>query len=591
MCLFQTMKNLVFIPALIVMMVADANAVDYVNPSPLRIWGDVSSIYRTRDFDAGESTTSNWLNTVAINASSYIWRPWFAIVDGGLSLSVDESDFSDQESVNNKYATGRFRFNLFPASRFPFELYYNQSRNELDDNLLNQDITTTEHGIRQQYRSEDGKHLYRADYKNNTREDGESDKLEGHRLFFSSNNQFARHTIDTDIEFDTVDNRLQDEQADSFSVNGRHSYDVRNNFSIENLVSTSQIENNFIRSISNVKTAEISSILSWRPESQKDINMTASFRLSDLVFRQDDDAFTPLDESLKTDSATANINQGLLYEYSDNLLFRETINANYTESQNQTLFTGTESIGFSYISDRITTGKGDYGWSVTPTFSNQHGDTESLQSLDTQLSHSLINKFSFQGRHQIRTNLTQSLGYDFQSSRVDEKSLAHSFSISWTDAMINNQSMVRFLISDSRTQEEEERLFQLANLQYSGFVRFNRYSRLVGNITLQWTNQEDGADRSETTVSNGQLDFSRDRVFQVPRLVFRSKLALSQQQSESEGFLSGLNEGSETDESWENSLNYNIGRLEARVNIDFIKVGGEYDRLFKIQLTRSFGDL
>jgi len=586
-CLFQTMKNLVFIPALIVMMVADANAVNYVNPSPLRVWGDVSSIYRTRDFDAGESTTSNWLNTVTINASSYIWRPWFALLSGGLSLSVDESDFSDQESVNNKYTTGRFRFNLFPASRFPFELYYNQSRNELDDNLLDRDFTTTEYGIGQQYRSQDGRHHYRAEYKNNTREDGRIDRFEGQRLFLSGNNQFARHTIITDIEFDTVDNRLQNEQADRFSVTGRHSYDVKNNFSIENLLSTSRIENDLTQSISNVRTAEISSFLSWRPEYKKDINLTASFRLSDLVFRQDDDVFTPLDESLKIDNAAANINQGLLYEYSDNLLFREAINANYTESQNQTRFTATESIGFSYIPDRIMTSTGDYGWSVTPTFRNQHGDTESRQSLDTRFRHSLANTFSIQGRHRIRTDLTQSLGYDFQPSRVDEKSLVHSFSIDWTEP----QSMVRFLISDSRIQEEEERLFQLANLQYSGAIRFNRYSRLVGNITLQWTNQEDGADRSETTVTNGQLDFTRDRVFQVPRLFFRSNLALSQQQSESESFLSAINESSETDGSWENSLNYNIGRLEVRANIDFIKAGSAYDRLFKIQLTRSFGDL
>jgi len=584
-CVFQTMRKLVPIPVIIVMMVTDVNA------SPWRVWGDVSSIYRTRDFDAGESTASNWLNIATINASSYIWRPWFAIIDGGLNLSVDESDFSEQESVKNKYATGRFRFNLFPTSRYPFELYFNQSRNELDDNLLDRDITTSEYGIGQQYRSQDGRHHYRADYKNNTRENGIFDRLEGQRLFFSGNNQFSDHTIATDFQFDTIDDKLLDEQADSFTVTGRHSYDIKNNFSSESLLSTSRVENDFSQSISNVRTTEISSFLSWHPNNRNDINLTASFRLSDLLFRQEDNAFTPIDESLETDNATTNINQGLLYQYSDNLLFRETINANYTESQNQTLFIATESIGLSYIPDRKITSMGDYGWSVTPSINNQHGDTESLQSLDTQFSHSLANKFSIQGRHQIRTNLTQSLGYDFQSSRVDKKSMVHSFSISWTEPMINKQSMVRFLISDSRSQEEEERLFQLVNLQYSGAIRFNRYSRLVGNITLQRTNQEYGDDRSKTTVTNGQLDFTRDRVFQVPRLFFRSKLELGRQQSESERFLSELNESSETDNSLENSLNYRIGRLEVRANIDFIKVSNEYNRLFKIQLTRSFGDL
>ena len=47
----------------------------------------------------------------------------------------------------------------------------------------------------------------------------------------------------------------------------------------------------------------------------------------------------------------------------------------------------------------------------------------------------------------------------------------------------------------------------------------------------------------------------------------------------------------DTEASLENSLQYRIGRLEIELDIDFIKVGDVYDRLFKFQITRSFGDL
>jgi hypothetical protein len=83
----------------------------------------------------------------------------------------------------------------------------------------------------------------------------------------------------------------------------------------------------------------------------------------------------------------------------------------------------------------------------------------------------------------------------------------------------------------------------------------------------------------------------RSRLFDVPRLIFRSTLNLSQQQSATEQLIGEVIDNEQNDETWENSLDYLIGRLEAKVNIDFIKANGDYDRIFKIQLTRNFGDL
>ena len=135
---------------LIVMLTANATALaQQVNTSPVRVWGDFTSVYRTREFNDGDSNTSNWLNIGTVNASSYIWRPWFALVNGSLSLAADESKFSEQETVRSKNTSGQFNFDLFPSSRFPFGLYYNENRSELDDKLLEPSRTTTEHAVTQ----------------------------------------------------------------------------------------------------------------------------------------------------------------------------------------------------------------------------------------------------------------------------------------------------------------------------------------------------------------------------------------------------------------------------------------------------------
>ena len=121
--------------------------------------------------------------------------------------------------------------------------------------------------------------------------------------------------------------------------------------------------------------------------------------------------------------------------------------------------------------------------------------------------------------------------------------------------------------------------------------RFDRFTQLSGNATFQKTWREDSDDESVDTVTNGNLEYRRSRLFKVPRLVFRSRLTLSQQQSVTERIVGEIIENEDNNETWENSIEYLIGRLEASVNLDFIKANESYDRIFKIQLIRSFGDL
>jgi len=587
-CFLQLLMKPVFVLVVIVMLATNAPALAQVNTSPLRVWGDITSTYRTRDFNGGDSNSSNWLNIGTVNASSYIWRPWFALASGSLSLAADESKSSDQETARNKNTSGQLNFDLFPSSRFPFGLYYNRSRSELDDSLSQPNRTTTEHGVTQQYRSLDGTHNLRAEYAERKHEGGAFDQLEGRRLSLSSDHYSGSNSYSSDIRVDTIDNEPQDQHLDSYSIAGQHTYRQRRDFTIENLVSTSLLENDFEQSMLRTETSQFASLLSWQPEDNNDINLTAGLRLSDLRLSRQDDALTATDE---INSATANFNQGLRYRYSDHWTFNESINANFQESGNRQSFTGAEAVGFNYTPDINITPVGLYGWSVGSNFSNQHGDTPSRQSLSNRFRHSLSNDFSVRDNYQLNSELTQSLGYRFQSKDEDESNINHSYSLTWSDSLKDSQSMIRFSISDSRALKPEDRVFQLADLLYSGLIRFNRLTQLSGNITLQHTREKEGGTQSESTVTNGQLLYTRNRAFQVPRLVFNSELRLNRQQSESERTISAVNEKTRTDQSWENSLNYSIGRLELSADLDFIKVGSDYDRLIKLQLTRSFGDL
>ena len=551
-----------------------------------RVWGELSSSYRIRESGDNDTRSSNFTNTGTILGSGYIWRPWFALVNGSLSLSVEETDIEDQPDSTNEFITGDARFSLFPTSRFPFSAYLIESRNEFVSSAVRNDVTDTEYGFSQLYRSLDGKHNYRAEYEN-IEQGGDDNRFVADRLSLGSVNRFGQHYIDTEIRLDTLDNTTTNEQADRESITLDHSYGSVTSLSLDNLLSASRRESDLFDSTATFDTSQLSSFLSWRPQSRGDLRVTGNLRLSEISESEqpDDMALDPVER----ETLTANLNQGLIYDITNNLQLSESINANSVETDGEYATTYVESLSARYLSDRSIMAWGDYGWSVSTGYVNLHGDLESEQSLISQFSHSLFNDYSGESGYQLRTNLTQSLNYDYESERVDEKNIDHSYSVTWSNSAIENQNLIRLLLSDSRNLNRYNDNFQLINFQYTGSMRLSRYSQLGGNLTLQQSNREFQRLRTEETTRNGQLGYRNSRAFGVPGLIFLSDLQMSKRDSETERLTRGPD--LDTAVSLENSLLYRIGRLEIELDLDFIKVGDKYDRLFKFELTRSFGDL
>lgn len=588
---------------LIVVEISNVRAQEVGNSGPQRVWGDLSSTYRVWDRDSGRSTDTNFLNTGTINASSYVWRPWFALISGGLSFSVEQSQFEEQSDVKNEFITGRAQFDLFPSSRFPFMLYYNEDRSKFDDDRSDLvesdlDVANTEYGAQQKYRSLDGKHNYSALYRRNEQDNNGGNQavradFSADRLLFSASNQFDENAFNTDIDVDRVDEDLNNRQAEIYAITATHSYQKNDaNLSLNNLLATSKIENDFSDSNSDENSYQLNSFLSWQPLSRDDIKLTGSLRAARNRIAQSQSLQGLRSDIVDNEISTANINQGLIYEYSDNLLFSESINVNYTMAEDEdTQHTGSESVKAAYISDRTSFGIGDYGWSASTSLNNQHGDIESSQQLDNRLGHSLAKNRSVKNSYELRSMLTQAIKYDLDSADEDETRIDHALTVTWSDASTANQSVIGFTASDSRRTGQDEDLFQLVNLQYTGSFRFDRYSQLGGNLTLQYTNQENDGLRTERTVTNGQLEYLRDRLFHVPNLVFRSKLRLEQEFNNRESFVQDLNEDTGIDASWKNTIRHKIGRLESEFSLDFLVNNDRFDRLIKFQLKRSFGDL
>ena len=577
-------RLLIFV--LIMFRVSGAMAVGQEGPH--RLWGEISSAYYETDSGSDRSDSSSWINTATIAGSSYIWRPWFAVVNGGLSLSIAENDTSGQPTTTNEFITGNGRLDLFPRSRFPFSAYYIEGRNRFDDTVFRADAENTEYGATQSYRSLDGSQSYRAEYENNQSDSDERNDFESENLNFSALNRLGQHLFDSEIVFETVDNTTTGQQIDRYGLIVDHSLGDRRNFTIENLLSTFTTENDFFDLNSEVETTQLSSYVSWRPRGNKDLRLTGSLRLAET--QVNDRIRAPvLSQRFESETESANVSQGLIYQYSNNLQFSESVSANSTEFDGDQVSTFNESLSARYLSDSVITDYGDYTWNASTAFNNLHGDIESRQALNSQFGHALMKIYARENRYQLQTNLTQSFSYIYLSEDSDEKIVDHSYSMTWSDSSIQTQNTIRFFVSDSRTLNEDEDYFQILDLQYTGTNRLNRYSQLSGNMSLQFSRQKFERLQSEETSVNGQLSYRRIQVFQVPGLTFFSELQASRFEFEREQVSQTID--TDTNVLWENTLLYNIGRLEVSVELDYVKVRDEYDQLFKFEITRSFGDL
>jgi hypothetical protein len=142
--------------------------------------------------------------------------------------------------------------------------------------------------------------------------------------------------------------------------------------------------------------------------------------------------------------------------------------------------------------------------------------------------------------------------------------------------------------SDSRAWGFAESNFQLVNTQLSGQANLGRHSSLVANYTVQATRQGSGEDWILSR--NGGGTYQHSRVFGVAQLRYiaiyeRNDFQLN---TRLQGELNAPRE--QVAWSFEQRLEYRIGRLETRVTFRVAEIDGSKNALLFVRIAREFGD-
>jgi len=142
-------------------------------------------------------------------------------------------------------------------------------------------------------------------------------------------------------------------------------------------------------------------------------------------------------------------------------------------------------------------------------------------------------------------------------------------------------------------------VFQMANFQLTGTWEFSRYSRLTGDLSAQWVSSDipprrllipeaiaDPGSRTGASSISANITYTHQRIFGVPRLRFLSELRIADQAvlEQEQALLLPDRESL----SWENRLDYTIGRLLFSLSARISDLNRNQTRSLMLRVQRDF---
>jgi hypothetical protein len=565
---------------------------------PLRLGGSLSYTLR-RDSGEGADSMQQALLT-ALNVGSgvrgYLWQPWFSTFSGGIGISVQRDSSSnsnagagDASSIIGKTisTTGNAQMGLFPNSRFPFEIHYDKTdtRNSnslsIVDGYVNQRFGFSQHFVDQKINS-----LISWDRNTQFNERNGESRQDNLQLSMTPTLGASQHLQLTGSSAQNSQSRT-DEHTIFNNLTAQHSYTPDPSISVDSSANISQSTYRLTQADSETRIIQLSSLMFWRPKDTP-LTVTGGARLLALT-NGGSNASTDIN-SFSFRSHNTNFNAGLGYDFSKYVHLSASGNLNLVDSNGVKTTSNNESTGVTYSPESIKFGNYIYNWSTSGNASRSASEQEVTRQLSLQLSHGLSRNIDMGGGSALTMNVNQALSSAFGNANGSTKQLTHNGVLSWNLSQNPGTALLSLSISDSRTLGGGD-AFQMANFQASSNLPSGRYSSWAASLTIQAVRQHIGPiGRTEnpgfTTNSSGSISYQNQRAFGVPRLHFVSDIRLN-----SQALLPLLNGPEEqATSSWENSLDYGIGRTQLRLNTRVAKIGGKTNNSIMFTATRWFGN-
>ena len=554
--------------------------------------GNVGYTFRALENTGQEDTVSNQLQG-GLNLKGYLGRPWLATADTGLRFTWDKSEFEGASSNKSTILTGNLNLSVLPRSRTPFLLTYQASDSRVDlvarssplNTLGSTEFRTSRLSLKQSFYTQQG-HRFQLRYDRNNWEQqqpgGEDyrDELFG----VEADLKMPKQTLIAKSSIQNSKRSVLDQKTDTFILNVDHFYyptralRVDTMFNIYNSdYDSKQPLNSTNQPDSNTDLTQLSSFVFWRPP-DRPLTLSGGVRFYGL---QADTVGNEVE--LTNYSATG----GMFYQYTRNLRFDANVDVLSSDNGEGADFISRGRAGALYQSDIRPLWSGfNYQWYVQGATSARDAPQRQDQSLLLKLGHDIQRLWVIGRRSNIRLSLSQAVSGDEQMGDVEAsvQRLDNSGSLSWDASSPEATSFLQVTLSDGRSFGDQEGNQQFVNFQIQRTRYLDRLSNLTGNLTIQYVSQDFNRQGvNDRVTGTGQLNYTHNAVFGVPRLRFLSDLRLSR--TDVSGNMDRL--------EWENRLDYTIGLTQARMSWRYFDLtgGGGEDQSFSLiyfQVNRQF---
>jgi len=611
---------------------AESQEAQWVLP-PVRFGGVLSHTVRKTSSDEQTYGQTGQILTLSASTNTYIWRPWFAQVQGqlGLSKSTDSSSTSSgSEAFNSSssstsraaFVTGAAQLSILPQSAFPFEARLDSSDSRVTADAVNPNrLRGLRYGFTQRFAKVLGDVALAWD--RNLQTDAENGRDIQDALQLTLTHSLDTHRFNFSATHNVTTREKTGEQTGQDNITLQHSFVPNVEFTVENMANASRFGAELENGSSNTRLFQLNSNAFWRPEEEA---YTINGGIRAFVIEAESRALTLQSGELGPrafESRVFNANGGLNYEFNPETRLYGSINANFVENEAGNTITTSQAVGATYQPGSIQVGAFQYGWGTSANVNNQTGGENGGAQLQLQFSHSLSRSVSLESGATLGLNLSQGISTvdtlsvgEGKPTPPSTQSIVHNASLSWSAAHEGGAALVQVSASDSRTLDGRPEFFQLINVQASSSLTADDFSSWSGSLTMQATRQNELAGSANGGLKNssgngfsftsgGSLSYQNQRAFNVRRLRFVSDLQLN-----SQALLPLLDNGLGQEMSaWNNRLMYAIGRTQLqlglqvsnsstpRIRIDPVTKLETVERIARrnqslmFTVSRNFGDL
>jgi len=574
---------------------------------PIR-WGG-SLGYSLQKSSSGSANSTSAQGVFAnLNASSYIYAPWFATVSGRLGITSSSSNSSSSaaasgESSKSNNLVGGGEINMFSSSRFPFRAYFDRSDSRTNGTFVSQDYISTRFGLTQNYRSEDAMKSgsFMLDRSALQTSDGRRDTVTALSGSYSTQTGPWQHNMNG--RYSLGERQGTGEMARLIGFNTSHNANISDN---ANLSATLNYFDNDLRTADSAggfftsrgRYLQLFTYGSWMPEFEDldDLPLTLN---GSLHYGSQDTKFG----DVQTTAQTVGGNLSALYRFSRNLTASANSALNHIslssgESRVLTLL-GTN---INYVGNPLTIGNFSYNWNVgsNANWQSGSGDVPASSVFGGIATHTLSRVYSLADGQTLSLSYAQALNVTNSQLVGSSQSLSNNLSANYGMSFGERFSgALTGMLSDVYTTGVNAQHYRNVNFGLLGQGQLSQQSSLNLNLMFNWTDQthqtQDAfglpqTQNNQQATLNGSVNYSHQRFAGVRGLRYNLLFAADTRLRDDRLYGNFNTEQQDRSRlSLTNRFDYSIGLLNFRLSLVNNEVGGKKNALLFFQVTRQIG--